>query len=317
MSGFFSGFLLAVNQHARTLLAASVFLGILLPSLADWLRPLLPLVVIGTLTGALLRLDWTMLAAYLRRPSVAALPTLCQLLVSPLLIWGLVSLMPLQQELGIALVLQAAAPPIGSAAVFAMLLGIDASLSLMLTVGATLLLPLSLTPLVAALAATTVAGAGLSIDLLAFFARVSVMVLAPFAIAAVLRRFLGEQVLQRHDALIGALNVLLLMIFAIAVMQGVRARLVSEPEFIGLLFLLACVMAVLLHFMGYWILLSRGRSAAVNAAVCSGNRNMGLMLAVTAGSAGETFSLYVGVAQIPMYFAPLIIAWVLRRFPTI
>ena len=80
-----SGFLYWINQHARALLAAGVFLGILAPVLADWLRPLLPLAVIGTLTGALLRLDWGGLAAYLRRPRVALVPTLWQLLLTPLL----------------------------------------------------------------------------------------------------------------------------------------------------------------------------------------------------------------------------------------
>ncbi|MCB1714129.1 MAG: bile acid:sodium symporter [Candidatus Competibacteraceae bacterium] len=310
-----SGFLYWINQHARALLAAGVFLGILAPVLADWLRPLLPLAVIGTLTGALLRLDWGGLAAYLRRPRVALVPTLWQLLLTPLLIWGLVLLLPVSPELGLGLVLQAAAPPIGSAAVFAMLLGINASLSLVLTVSATLLLPLSLTPLVALLTATSAAGTVINLDLLTFFARVSAMVLAPFAIAGFLRRFLGVPTLRRHDSLIGALNVLLLVIFAIAVMQGVGARLTAEPAFIGFLFVVACAMALMLHILGYLVLLPWGRNAAINAAVCSGNRNMGLVLAVTAGSAGETFSLYVGVAQIPMYFAPLIIAFVLRRLP--
>jgi len=311
------GFLNWVNRYARTLLAASVFLGILAPVLADSLRPLLPVAVIGTLTGALLRLDWQALAVYLRRPGAAVLPTLWQLLLTPLLVWALVWLLPLAPELGVGLVLQAAAPPIGSAAVFAMLLGIDARLSLVLTVGATLLLPLSLTPLVAVLSTTSAAGAALSIDLLAFFARVSLMVLAPFTIAGLLRCWLGVPLLRRHDPLIGALNVLLLMIFAIAVMQGVQAKLLAEPEYIGLLLLIACTMALLLHLLGYLVLRPQGRSAAINSAVCSGNRNMGLMLAVTAGSAGEAFSLYVGVAQIPMYFAPLIIAFVLRRLPVV
>jgi hypothetical protein len=39
---------------------------------------------------------------------------------------------------------------------------------------------------------------------------------------------------------------------------------------------------------------------------------MGLMLAVTAGTAGPAFSLYVGIAQIPMYFAPLLLGPLVR-----
>ena len=302
-----------INHHARVLLAVGVFLGILAPSLAEFLRPLLPIAVIGTLTGALLRLDWSLLGIYLRRPGPALALSTWQLLATPLLVWGVLNILPVPPELGVGLILQAAAPPIGSAAVFTMLLGVDASLSMVATLTATLLLPLTLTPLVAVLTATT--GAALNVDLAAFFMRVCLMVLAPFAIAGALRWQLGEPLLRRHDPLIGALNVLLLMIFAIAVMDGVTARLLAEPSFIGLLLMLACIIALLLHALGYWMFAGQGRPFAINASVCSGNRNMGLMLAVTAGSAGEAFSLYVGVAQIPMYFAPLILAFVLRRLP--
>ena len=38
-----------------------------------------------------------------------------------------------------------------------------------------------------------------------------------------------------------------------------------------------------------------------------------LMLAVTAGTAGPAFSLYVGLAQLPMYFAPLLLGPLVRR----
>jgi hypothetical protein len=37
------------------------------------------------------------------------------------------------------------------------------------------------------------------------------------------------------------------------------------------------------------------------------------MLVITAGTAGESFSLYAGIAQIPMYFAPLLLMPLLRR----
>jgi hypothetical protein len=37
------------------------------------------------------------------------------------------------------------------------------------------------------------------------------------------------------------------------------------------------------------------------------------MLVVTGGTAGAEFSLYVGLAQIPMYFAPLALGPFIRR----
>lgn len=298
-----------LGRHARWALPAGVFVGILLPDLAALLRPLLTAAVIGTLASALLRLDWSRLADAARRPALPAWIALWQLVVSPLLVWLGAALAGLPPDLRLVLVLQAAAPPIGSAVVFAMILGLDGVLCVIGTVATTLLLPFTLTPLVGLL----LPEAGLRVDLMAFFVRVTLLVAAPFALAWVLRRALGAARLERNDPLLAGANVVLLVVFAIAVMDGVTARMLREPQFIGTLLLAACVAAALLHLAGFALFRRAGIAAAYAAALLSGNRNMGLMLAITAGTAGETFSLYVGVAQIPMYFAPLALTPFVRR----
>jgi BASS family bile acid:Na+ symporter len=303
--------LAALGRAARWALPAGVFVGIVLPPLAAAARPLLTAAVIGTLTAALLRLDWDALATTLRRPGRPLLVVGWLLVVSPLATWALAGAAGLPDDLRLVLLLQAAAPPIGSAAVFALILGVDGPLALVGAVLATLLLPLTLTPLVALL----LPAAGVEVDLAAFAARVALVVLAPFAIAVALRGAIGRERLARHDDLLGGLNVLLLVVFAVAVMDGVTARLLVEPRAILVLLAAACVAAVVLHAAGWALLARAGPSVAWSSALLSGNRNMGLMLAVTAGTAGETFSLYVGIAQIPMYFAPLLLGPLVRLRP--
>jgi len=297
-----------LGVYARWALPAGVFAGIVLPELATLLRPLLTAVVIGTLTTALLRLEWYRMGTALRRPGPPLLLAGWQLALSPALAWAASVLLGLPPDLRLLLVLQAAAPPIGSAPVFALILGLDGAFAAVITVLATLLLPFTLTPIVVLLADT-----GLRVDFAAFVLRVTLVVVAPFAIAAVLRSLIGRQRLRRNDPLIGGLNVLLLVVFAIAVMDGVTARLLAEPAYIGQLLLVSCLAALLLHAAAYAAFRWTGARAAFNAAVLSGNRNLGLMLAITAGSAGEAFSLYVGIAQIPMYFAPLLLSPFVRR----
>ncbi len=303
------GLLAFLSRQARWALPAGVFVGIALPGLASLMRPLLTAAVIGTLTGALLRLDWRRFADLGRRPALPATLALWQLVLSPLLVWYGTALAGLPPDLRLVLLLQAAAPPIGSAAVFALILGLDGVLAALSTVASTLLLPLTLTPLVALL----LPEAGIRVDLLPFFLRVTLLVAVPFLLAWALRRAIGLKRLRQADAALGGTNVLLLVIFAIAVMDGVTARLVSEPEVIGLLLLAACAAAVLLHLAGFLLFQRSGTVGAYTAAVLSGNRNVGLMLVITAGTAGEIFSLYVGIAQIPMYFAPLLLTPLLRR----
>ncbi len=298
-----------LGQQARWALPAGVFVGIAFPWLAGLLRPLLTLAVIGTLTFALLRLDWTQLAEAARRPAMPATIAAWQLVASPLLVWAATALAGLPPDLRLVLVLQAAAPPIGSAAVFALILGIDGVLAVIGTVTTTMLLPFTLTPMVGWL----LPGAGLEVDLAAFFVRVSLLVALPFVLAWLLRRVLGTERLERNDDELAGINVVLLVVFAIAVMDGVTARLWSDPLYIGLLLLVACAAAAVLHAAGWLLFRRRGVATAYSAALLSGNRNMGLMLVVTAGTAGEAFSLYVGIAQIPMYFAPLALTPFLRR----
>ena len=309
MAGTALNLLRGLGRHARWALPVGVFVGIALPQLATLLRPLLTAAVIGTITGALLRLDWGQFAAFGRRPALMLRILAWQLVVSPLLVWALAELLGVPDHLRLLLVLQSAAPPIGSSAVFALILGLDGTLALLGAVVSTLLLPLTLTPLVALL----LPAAGLEVDLAAFFVRVTLLVLAPFAIAWGFRQALGTGRLARNDDLLAGVNVLLLVVFAIAVMDGVTARLVHEPGYIAMLLAVACIAAALLHLAGYLLFRRAGYAIAYSAALLSGNRNMGLMLAITAGTAGEAFSLYVGIAQIPMYFAPLLLTPFVRR----
>lgn len=297
-------FLEWLGRHARWALPAGVFLGIVVPPLAAWLRPTLTLAVIGTLTAALVRLDWEGIVAVARTPRLAVLMTAMLLVLGPLLGWlvwqaGLVS--PL---VGQILVLQLAAPPIGSAAAFALFLGIDGALAMIVTVLATLLLPLTLTGVVAIL----LPASGVAVDLATFFIRVLTVVATPFALAWLIRRAVGSARLARNGGLLAGINVLLLVLFAIAVMDGVTARLWVDPAGILGLLLLACVVGFVAHVIGYLAFRRLAAETALSAALLSGNRNMGLMLAITGGSAGLAFDLYVGIAQIPMYFAPLLLS---------
>ncbi|MGE0310302.1 MAG: hypothetical protein AB7P21_01585 [Lautropia sp.] len=301
--------LVSLGWQARWALPAGVFVGIAWPWLAMQLRPVLTAAVIGTLATALVRIDWDRFGLVARRPALVGTLVAWQLLLSPVLVWLAAEALRLPEAMQLALVLQGAAPPIGSAAAFAMFVGVEGTLCVVGSILATLLLPFTLTPLVALL----LPASGVSVEIVAFFLRVSVVVGAPFLVAWILRRTVGPARLARNDQVLAGLNVLLLVVFAIAVMDGVTAALFADPLRIGGLLLLAWVATLLLHLAGYWLLRRTGVDEAISATLLSGNRNMGLMLAATAGTAGETFALYAGLAQIPMYFAPLLLGPMVRR----
>ena len=298
-----------LNRHARWALPAGVFTGIALPGLATLARPLLAAAVVATLTAAMLRLQWPRLAQAMRRPALPCALIAWLLVVSPLAVWFGGALIGLPPSLRLVLLLQACAPPIGSAAVFAMILGIDGALAMIGSVSATLVLPLTLLPI----AALLLPEAGVQVDLAAFFARVVGFVAVPFVAAWGVRRALGVARLARWQEDLGGINVLMLVLFAVAVMDGVTARIASDPGAIALLLGVSCAATALLHIAGYLVFRRAGADAAFSAALVTGNRNMGLMLVITAGTAGDTFAMYVAIAQIPMYFAPLALGPFVRR----
>lgn len=297
-----------LSSRARWVLVIGVFTGIFLPGLAALVRPFLVPVILLMLTGALLRLDWGAFRAYGGEPGLALLLVLWQLVATPLLVWGLLQPMPLPATLKLALVLNAAAPPILSSPVFAQILGLDAALAFLGVVLTTLLLPLSLTLLILGLP-----DLGLSVAAGPFLLRVSLLIGVPFAVAMGLRRYCSGSTLTRLAPTIDGLNVVLLLVFAVAVMDGVTARGLSEPAVVGLWLLAACAMSALLHLAGYGVFHWLGWRRALSLSMLSGNRNMGLMMAVTAGLSGADFALYVALAQVPMYCVPLVFTPLVRR----
>src|ERR1017187_3183459 len=76
-----------LGQHATLFLAGGVLLGLLVPPLAALARPMLIPGLLIPLIIALVRLDWSALGAYARRPGLVALITAGLLLGSPVLMW--------------------------------------------------------------------------------------------------------------------------------------------------------------------------------------------------------------------------------------
>jgi hypothetical protein len=298
-----------LGAQARWSLPGGVFVGILWPDLAALCRPLLAPAVVGTLIAALLRMDWSRLWGWMQRPLWPLVLTLWLTLVSPWCVAWLTDALAVPDPWRVLWVLQSAGPPIGSAAAFAMFLGLEASLCMVSTVWATLCLPLTLTWVVA----TLLPQYGIEVDLLNFFLRVSGLVALPFGLSWMIRRWVGAERLRAHDADLAGLNVVMLVIFAVAVMDGVQEVLLQQTTLAMKLLGSACVSVALWHVIGHALCRWAGLNTAYTAALLSGNRNMGLLLVVTAGTAGNLFSLYVAIVQIPMYFAPLLLGpWLAR-----
>ena len=291
-----------IGRHAAWLLAAGVFTGLALPALAGLLRPLMIAAIVVALALALTRIDWRDMAAYGRRPRLLA-PALAWLLVlSPIAVWLMASALGLPPALVTALTLMAAAPPIMSAAAFALILGLDAALAAVLTTAATLAVPFILPSL-----ALYLFGFDLGIGMVGFTTELIAVIATAFALGLTARKLAKPDWIAAHSRQIDGLAVIALLVFAIAIMDGVTATAMERPGFVLLCIAVAFAANLVLQAAGALAFLTLGRRRALTVGFATGNCNMGIVLAAIAGRADFDIVVFFAVAQLPMYILPALL----------
>ena len=288
-----------------------VFVGLVLPDLASLARPLLTPCVALLLFLAFLRVDWPAALAYARRPSLAVLVSLWILLASPLLVWLVLKPIDLPQALVAGLVLMAAAPPILGSTALAIMLGLDAALSVLACLLTTLLAPLTIPPLALALL-----GLELQIGLWSLMLRLLLLVFGALAGAVLLRHLLGSARLGKAAGEIDGLIVLLMLVFAVAIMDGVAESLWREPSTVIMWIAAAFIANPLLQAFGSLAFAWLGRRRALTLGLASGNRNMVLILASLPSGADFGIALFFALAQFPMYTLPAVLRPLYARLLT-
>jgi BASS family bile acid:Na+ symporter len=297
-----------VGQHAALFLACGVLLGLFVPPLAALARPLLIPGLLIPLVIALLRLDWGALAAYARRPGLLALIVVWLLLVSPLLMWLALKAFSLPAALAQGLTLMAAASPIISCAAISLILGLDAALTVMIIVATTALMPFTLPPV-----ALRLLGLDIDIDLGTFMLRLVLMVGGAFAAALTLRRLVPREKLRANARMLDGVSVATLVMFALAIMDGVTAVALERPGYVVLVTAAAFVSNVLLQALGTVVALRLGMRTALTLGLMTGNCNMGMVMVALADKAHFDVIVFFALAQIPMYMLPALLTPVYRR----
>lgn len=291
-----------LSRNAAWVLALGVFAGLVLPELARNLRPLLPLAVGGLLVLSVMQTRFADFRRQLHRPLAPAAVIVFLLCISPALVWFLVQTLEVPEKLKPALVLMAAAPPIMAAPAMAMMLRLDAPRMLAVVIGATLLAPFTL-----GVAANWFIGAELSFDPTRLAVRLAGFIGVCFALAVLLRLSLGSRRMNEHKPLLDVLGLVLLLAFAVAIMDGVAQRLLLETGYVLTVIVISFIANILLQLVGGGAFFYTGASSALTVGFACGNRNMGLLLAVLPESSAPDTLLYFAVAQIPMFTLPALL----------
>ena len=297
-----------LGRHATTVMALCLLIGIVAQPLAALLKPTLTFAVGALLLFTMIRVEWNEVLRYRHRPLLVIGLLGWKLVLSPLLVAGLLALLPLGSGLTTALVLMAASCSLSSTPALAVILGLDGALGLVLMVGSTLLLPFTL-PLVA----VGLLGLDVAVDALGLWLRLAGLIGGSALVAVLVRRLVGGERLAGHGQVIDGLIVVALIVFAIAIVDGLTPRLLAQPLFILAVAVLSFAASFLHLAVGTVVFAWAGRQRAHTAGYVLGNRNLGVLLAVLPAGADADIFLYFVVAQLPIYLWPAILAPLYRR----
>jgi BASS family bile acid:Na+ symporter len=298
-----------LGGRAATLLPFSLAIGLVLQDIAALARPLVGPLAIALLTLTLTRMDWPRVRALLARPGLAIALALANLIVVPLVVWPLWRSLGLWPGLVAALCLSAMAPGIISAATTAAFLRLDASLVLLVTLITQFLVPLTLPPL-----ALWLLGLDLKISLPDLSLRLASIIGISFVLAMAIRAWLGAERLRRNGPTIDGLSVVVLMVFAIPLMDGIAARAAAEPvklagfvggAFAGMIVCNAVMALATLPFLD--------RRTALTAGYSSGGRHNALLMAVLPVTVDPDIFMFIAAVQVPIYMIPALLQPFYRR----
>ncbi len=294
-----------LGRRGTVAVAASLFVGMALPSWSAYARPWLSHTVFVLLVLAFLRVDPEAVRSRLKRPvllvgagawMMLGLPAIAVLLLH---VFGLTGIGP---EFTLAIFIVTAAPSVMSAPAFIYLMGLDGALSLTVLIACVLLTPVS-APLMGGLILNGV----LPISAPDLALRLFLLLGGAFLVASLIRLVIGRARIVGYKSQIDGLNVLLLFFFAVAAMDNVAATFADRPLFTvaiaGLTFVVAFAQ------IGLTLLVFRpaSRADAFVIAHSAGNRNLGLMVAALGGTVPEFTWLWFALGQLPIYMLPLML----------
>mgnify|MGYP007046924389 CR=1 FL=1 len=288
-----------LSRHATVFLALSLFVGLIFPELSKLLRPLLSPSVVALLFLSLLQIDWQRVFYFVRRPLLLGPAMLWLLVISPIVMWLAVEATSLPIGIKVALVLMAAAPPTLSSPALSQMIGLDGALCLAILGLAIIIMPILLPPL-----SIEFLNLQLSMGTFELMTRLGVMIGGCLLAIFMCRWIFGKARIEAHAGSISSAALLALIIFAIAIMDGVAATFMDDPGHALMVAGVAFAANIGFQILGAVLFFASGRKIALSVGFSCGNRNMGILLPALPAAIWPDTLLFIAVLQFPIYMLP-------------
>ena len=297
-------------RHGRWGLVIGLVCGLLLPGLAQILRPWLPEMVAGLLAITAFRVGYRASVGQVRAaPRVLAEVLVLQLAMPFAAIAVAWALGAVGQIAALAIILMLAAPSISGSANFAALLGRDPAPAMQVLVLGTALFPITAFPVFMVLSGYWDAlDFGLNDSL-----RVIAVILGAAGLGFALRAVLLPDPTERQVVQLDGLGVIALGVIVIGLMAGIGPLIGSRPQDLVGWLALVFLSNFGLQAVSFFMLSRQGETArTVPLSLIAGNRNVALFLLALPREITDPLLPFIGSYQLPMYLTPLAFPILLR-----
>jgi hypothetical protein len=288
------------------LLAGTIFAGFAIPGLSEIFAPfssvsLLLLIILSLLPMGRMEGD----EVFSLDGKVWQI-VLWQLLVLPAIIVAGAHLARIDTSITLLMVTTASAGSLFASPTFAELLQVNKQKALQCMVLSTFLMPVSYF-----LFFTMVLHAKVEIDVLAFINQCMIFLVLPlglFLIYLGIACSLPTKVAEMIEGGSRRSTILALIVFGLGIVGPARDLLWNDPHRFLLYLLIVTVLGAGMAYLTAIVMFRQGINDSLTASIVSGFRNVGLGFVLLHGMAGETTAEYVGVSQIPIFLAPLVLS---------
>ena len=287
-------------RHGRLILVVSLLVGLASGSLANLVKPHIDLLIFLLLVAAGVRIGPRQALGALREIKSGLLAVLTLQLVTPLLALAMLRLSGSEDPIYIALVLLMAAPAIAGSPHLVTLLGFDSRPALRLLVFGTLLLPLTILPVLFLMPEI-----GEFNEVLAIAFRLGGVIVGAMLVSLLIRRLLPEPTLNISS--VDGISTILLAVIVLGLMAAIHTEIADDPANLikavglafGVNFGMQLIVGTLLKFVG-------AQSYAPSFGLIAGNRNIALFLTAIALTSTQPVLLFIACYQAPMYLTPIV-----------
>jgi hypothetical protein len=292
------------------LLAAALAAGIFIPGLSETLAPLAFPALFCMIILSLMPM------ARLDAEEIFSLDlniwqiVLWQLFALPGIILAGAYIAKLHQSIITLIVVTACAGSLFASPAFADLLKLNKRKALQCMILSTFMMPISYFFFLTAILHSAVA-----LNFSDFAHRCSTFLIAPtglFCVYTGIARDLPDRLVSALEGASRRLTILALMVFGIGILGPARDLLWSDlPRFILYMVIVTSLGAGMAYLTAV-VMYRQGITDALTASIVSGFRNVGLGFALLADASTQETAAYVGISQIPIFLAPLVVHYLVR-----